>query len=64
MLPRPGCDEIFEARSSVSEVEGTKDVLPASGRVLVRGSMGRRGVRRDIWRAEEGVDSLDVKLDG
>jgi hypothetical protein len=39
-------------------------VLPASGRVLVRGSMGRRGVRRDIWRAEEGVDSLGAKLDG
>ena len=56
MLPRPGCEEIFEARSSVSEDEGTKDVLPAAGRVFVRGSMGRRGVRRDIWRVDEGVD--------
>lgn len=58
MLPRPGCEEIFEARSSVSEDEGTKDVLPAAGRVFVRGSMGRRGVRRDIWRVDEGVDIL------
>jgi hypothetical protein len=63
MLPRLGCDEIFEARSSVSELEGTREVLPAGGRAFVRGRMGRRGVRRDIWRMEEGVDSLEVWLD-
>jgi hypothetical protein len=60
VLPRPGCDEIFEARSSVSELEGTREVLPAGGRAFVRGRTGRRGVRRDIWRMEEGVDSLGV----
>lgn len=54
MLPRPGCDEILEARSSVSELEGTREVVPAGGRAFVRGSIGRRGVRSDIWRVDEG----------
>ena len=64
MLPRPGCDEILEARSSVSELEGTREGVPAGGRAFVRGSMGRRGVRSDIWRVDEGVHSLENGLEG
>lgn len=64
MLPRPGCDEILEARSSVSELEGTREVVPAGGRAFVRGSIGRRGVRSDIWRVDEGLDSLRDELEG
>jgi hypothetical protein len=63
VLPRPGCEEILEARSSVSELEGIREVLPAGGRAFVRGRMGRRAVRRDIWRVEEGMNSLVGSLE-
>jgi hypothetical protein len=53
MLPKPGCEEILPARSSVSEEERSVDEVPGRGmveRADVGGSMGRRGARRDIWR--------------
>jgi hypothetical protein len=63
MLPRPGCDEILPARSSVSEEEPTTDEVPGTARVEgedVRASMGRRGLRRERARDCEGVDRLGM----
>jgi hypothetical protein len=63
MLPKPGCEEILPARSSVSEEERRVDEVPGRGmveRADVAGRMGRRGERRYIWRLWEGTESLEL----
>lgn len=62
MLPRPGCADIFPARSSVSGADARSvDEVPGAGRVDdkdVRASIGRLGVRRDIERYCRAADFL------
>jgi len=56
MEPRAGCDDILEARSSASDEGKAVDVAePGGGSVRTEdtlGSIGLRGERRDIVRAE------------
>ena len=54
-LPRPGCVEILPARSSVSAAQvGLAGEEPGGGRRAGEkgeaASMGRRRLRRDMWR--------------
>lgn len=62
MLPMPGCDEIFPARSSVSEEDSrSEEDVPGAGSVEgddVRASIGRRGVSMEKARGCEGAHIL------
>ncbi|KAF9730665.1 hypothetical protein PMIN01_11534 [Paraphaeosphaeria minitans] len=64
MEPMAGCTEIFDARSRVSAENMAGEVTePGVGSVKPvdwAGSIGRRGVRKEIERAEEGIENLYI----
>lgn len=66
MPANPGCAEILPIRSRVSDEDATADgALPGAERVegaLIRATMGRRALRRDMLRALEESVWIDVHV--